>query len=72
MALRFKAGCRYFTKEDTPRAVHVLGRCVVDPDVFVCRPEGMKTSLLMNCGSPFDGNVIGTEIYLDPVTEQSA
>lgn len=70
MSLKFKAGHRYLTSEPTPRSVHVLGRCLVDPDVFVCRPEGMRTSLLMNCGSTFDGRIIGTEIMLDQTTEQ--
>ena len=65
---RFKAGYRYLTKEDDPRSVHVLGECMIDPDVYVCRPEGMKTSVLMNCGSSFDGKIIGTEIYLDEST----
>jgi hypothetical protein len=70
--LRFKPGHRYLTKEPVPRSVHVLGPCLIDPDVFVCRPEGMKTSVLMNCGSRFDGKIIGTEIFLDEASEQPA
>jgi hypothetical protein len=67
---RFKAGRRYLTKEAEPRMVHVLGRSLIDPDVWVCRAEGMKTALVMNCGSSFDGVIIGTEVYLDEQTEQ--
>jgi hypothetical protein len=65
---RFLSGYRYLTKEPTPRSVHVLGPCVADPDVYVCRPEGMTAKVLMNCGSSFDGKIIGTEIYLDEAT----
>jgi hypothetical protein len=68
MSERFKAGYRYLTTETPPRSVRVLGRCSADPDVFVCRAEGLASALLMNCGSRFDGKLIGHEIMLDEST----
>jgi hypothetical protein len=65
---RFKPGFRYLTTEGVPRSVHVKGKSAVDPDVYVCAAEGFAVALLMNCGSKYDGKLIGQDIWLDEST----
>lgn len=57
------AGTSWQTAEATPRKANLLGRVMVDPDVYAIQIEGEdQTRWLMACGNTsFDGSVIGTE-----------
>lgn len=53
------------TNETPPRKVEILGRAAMDPDVQVIRIEGEpKAKWLHACGSTYDGNIVGTDIWI--------
>lgn len=53
------------TDEETPRRVVLLGRSAIDPDVIVARMEAEEgVTLIMGCGSVYDGKIIGQEVTI--------